>query len=95
MSKNESLSHADIKTFVDKFSLNAGVLSLPSRQRDPFKGELLLYLATFVGNKKIERFILFFDFASILRSIFRDTLVPDLTKILVTLIEKIRIDKQM
>jgi len=79
VNKNDSLSHADIKTFVDKFSLNAGVLSLPSRQRDSFKGELLLYLSTFVGNKKIER----------------DAIVTDLTKILVTLIEKIRIDKQM
>ena len=53
--KDAALTHADVKDFVDKFSLNAGVLSLPARQRDSFKGELLLHLSSFVGNKKIQR----------------------------------------
>ena len=53
--QTEALTHADVKDFVDKFSLNAGVLSLPARQRDSFKGELLLHLSRFVGNTKIQR----------------------------------------
>ncbi|CAG5111554.1 Oidioi.mRNA.OKI2018_I69.chr2.g5852.t1.cds [Oikopleura dioica] len=77
--KDEALTHADVKDFVDKFSLNAGVLSLPARQRDSFKGQLLLHLSSFIGNTKIQR----------------ATLENDLVKFLATLVDKIRSEKKI